>query len=185
VKILPTDIEGVWIIEPDVFEDPRGYFLEIYRKEKYDDHGIVTDFVQDNLSFSVKNTLRGLHYQYPNGQAKLVQVLHGEVFDVAVDIRCGSPTFGRWTGAVLSASNKRQLYVPEGFAHGFCVMSDSTTFLYKCSDYYAPRSEGGIIWSDPGLAIDWPVVEPLMSEKDQEYSRLKDIARDKLPAYEE
>jgi dTDP-4-dehydrorhamnose 3,5-epimerase len=171
------------IIEPAVFEDPRGYFLETFRKDRYAEKGIAIEFVQDNLSCSVKATLRGLHYQYPNAQAKLVQVLQGEVFDVAVDIRRGSPTFGRWTGVVLSEANKRQLFIPEGFAHGFCVMSATAVFTYKCSDYYAPRSEGGILWSDPDLAITWPVDAPLLSDKDKTYSRLKDLPQEQLPPY--
>ena len=185
MKIRPTELDGVSIIEPAVFEDPRGYFLEIWQKSRYAANGIAADFVQDNVSVSAKGTLRGLHYQYPNAQAKLVQVLQGEVFDVVVDIRRGSPAFGRWTSVVLSEANKQQLFVPEGFAHGFCVMSEAATFLYKCSDYYAPRSEGGILWSDPDLAIAWPASKPLLSEKDKKYRRLKDIDPLTLPPYQE
>ena len=167
MKVTPTDINDVLIIEPDVFEDPRGFFMETYHEKRYKTFGIDATFVQDNLSFSVKGTLRGLHYQYPNAQAKLVQVLMGEVFDVAVDIRKGSPTFGKWVGARLSAENKRQLFIPKGFAHGYCVVSNTAIFSYKCSRYYAPKDERGILWKDPELNIDWPVKTPLISDKDK------------------
>ena len=141
--------------------------------------------MQDNLSFSAKSVLRGLHYQFPRAQAKLVQVIKGEVFDVMVDIRKGSPTFGKWLRVDLSDKNMRQIYIPEGFAHGFCVLSDTAFLSYKCSDLYAPDSDGGILWSDPDLGIGWPVNHPLLSEKDSQYPCLKDISLDRLPVYGE
>lgn len=183
MKVTLTGLEGLLVIEPQVFKDDRGYFMETFQQNRYREHGINCSFVQDNLSYSVKNTLRGLHYQYPHGQAKLAQVLKGEVFDVAVDIRVGSPTFGRWEGVVLSDTNGRQLYVPEGFAHGFCVLSDEALFLYKCSDIYSAKDEKGLLWSDPGLGIDWPVENPIMSAKDKNYNQLMDMPKDYLPRY--
>ena len=185
MKVLKTTLEGVLLIEPVVFEDRRGFFLESYHRERYRDAGIPSDFVQDNMSCSVKGTLRGLHYQYPRGQAKLVQVIQGEIFDVAVDIRRGSPGFGKWTGVTLSDVNKRQLYIPEGYAHGFCVLSETALFTYKCSDFYAPECEGGILWSDPGLNISWPMERPILSDKDSHYPLLGAVLPDRLPAYEE
>ena len=181
MKIIPTALEGMLIVEPLVFKDGRGFFQETYHKEKYRDSGIPVEFVQDNLSFSHKGTLRGLHYQHPQGQAKLVQVLTGHVYDVAVDVRRGSESFGHWVGIHLSAENKRQVYVPEGFAHGFCVLSDTALFSYKCSDLYAPDCERGVLWNDPELAIDWPVTTPILSEKDAVYPRLRDVAAEALP----
>ena len=183
MKVWETALPGVLIIEPDVFEDRRGYFMETFQQKKYADAGVDCPFVQDNLSYSIYKTLRGLHYQYPHTQAKLVQVLLGEVFDVAVDIRSGSPTFGQWTGEYLSQINKRQMFVPAGFAHGYSVVSDTAIFSYKCSDFYAPDCERGIVWSDPDLAIRWPVKEPLLSEKDSRYFRLKDVPEGLLPRY--
>lgn len=183
MKILTTPLEGVLIIEPAVFEDERGYFMETYHQRRYNDSGIRPDFVQDNMSNSVRGTLRGLHYQYPHAQAKLVQVLQGAIFDVAVDIRQGSPQFGQWTGAELSDTNRRQIYIPEGFAHGFCVLSETALFSYKCSDLYAPECEGGIIWSDPTIHIDWPIDGPVLSEKDKNYPCLNDVPPDRLPLY--
>jgi len=183
MNLRKTELDGVLIIEPHVFNDQRGYFFETYQRQRYGDAGIVTDFVQDNLSFSKKGTLRGLHYQHPHEQAKLVQVVQGEVFDVVVDIRYDSPTFGKWIGQYLSDENKKQLFVPEGFAHGFCVLSDTALFDYKCSDFYAPDCEGGILWSDPDVAIDWPLESPIVSDKDAKFSCLKDIAENLLPSY--
>jgi dTDP-4-dehydrorhamnose 3,5-epimerase len=182
MQIIETSLPGVKIIEPDVFGDRRGFFLESYHRKRYREGGVSSDFVQDNLSFSRRGTLRGLHYQLPHEQAKLVQVLQGEVFDVAVDIRRGSPTFGQWTGARLSAENKRQLFIPEGFAHGFCVLSETALFLYKCSDFYHPECEGGVLWCDPHLGIDWPIEDPVLSEKDRGYLTLGSISADRLPA---
>ena len=160
MKVTPTSIHGVLIIEPDVFEDNRGFFMETYHQERYEQSGLDLTFVQDNLSYSVQGTLRGLHYQHPHSQAKLVQVLAGEVFDVAVDIRRNSPTFRQWTGHLLSDENKRQLYIREGFAHGFHVLSETAYVMYKCNDFYAPDCEAGILWEDPDLSIDWPFENP-------------------------
>lgn len=167
MEIIPASIKDVLIIKPRVFRDQRGFFMETYRQDRYRDIGIHKSFVQDNLSFSVKGTLRGLHFQIRHPQAKLIQVISGEIFDVAVDIRPGSPTFGKWTGVYLS--EQTQLFVPEGFAHGFCVLSETAHFLYKCSDFYAPDDEGGILWSDPDIAIDWPVKDPVVSDKDRKH----------------
>lgn len=181
MNIIETNLPGTLVIEPGVFPDPRGYFLETYNQKRYQEHGINNEFVQDNLSYSINSTLRGLHYQYPHSQAKLVQVVVGEVFDVAVDIRKGSPSFGKWSGIRLSAENKKQFFIPKGFAHGFCVLSDHAIFSYKCDNFYAPDCEQGILWSDPFLGIDWPVNEPVISEKDKNYPLLKDIPEDNLP----
>ncbi|GBD94010.1 dTDP-4-dehydrorhamnose 3,5-epimerase [bacterium BMS3Abin05] len=175
MKVIPTPLEGVLIIEPKVFEDERGFFFESYHYDRYAENGIAVTFVQDNHSRSVKNTLRGLHYQVNPGQGKLVRVVVGEVFDVAVDIRPGSPTFGRWFGAFLSAENKKQMYIPVGFAHGFCVTSKVAEFEYKCTAYYSREDERGILWNDPDLAIDWPVKNPVLSEKDKKNSLFKDV----------
>ena len=183
MRVRDTALPGVLIIEPDVFEDNRGYFMETYHQKKYAEVGVDCAFVQDNLSYSIYGTLRGLHYQYPHSQAKLVQVVMGEVFDVAVDIRRGSPTFGQWVGEHLSKKNKRQMFIPEGFAHGFCVLSETAIFSYKCSDFYAPECEQGIVWSDPDLAIKWPVQEPLLSDKDGRYPCLRDIPEEGLMKY--
>ncbi len=181
MNVLDTPLDGVKIIEPDVFGDKRGFFMETYHKKRYAEAGFEIDFVQDNISSSTRGTLRGLHYQFPHTQAKLVQVIKGEVFDIAVDIRRKSPTFGKWTGVYLSEENNRQLFVSKGFAHGFCVISDIAVFNYKCSDFYSPESEGGILWSDPDLAIDWPIKKPVLSEKDTGYSCLRDVPLEKLP----
>jgi len=183
LNVIETKLPGVMIIEPRVFSDDRGFFMETWQRERYSKYGIPATFVQDNLSYSQKGVLRGLHYQHPNAQGKLVYVLQGEVFDVAVDIRVGSPTFGQWVGVTLSAGNKRQLYIPEGFAHGFCVLSATALFAYKCTDFYNPRAEGGIAWNDPDIAIDWPVEKPVLSPKDNVYPKLKDISRQRLPRY--
>lgn len=181
MKIIPTALDGVWRIEPEVFSDHRGFFMETYHRKRYQAHGIRTVFVQDNLSRSTRGTLRGLHYQIQSPQAKLVQAISGEIFDVAVDIRPESPTFGKWIGVHLSGENKTQLFIPEGFAHGFCVLSETAFFSYKCSDFYAPDDEGGLLWSDPDLKIDWPIPQPVISEKDSRFPCLKEISRDRLP----
>ncbi len=178
MRVIETKLQGVLIIDPKVFEDQRGFFFESYSHRIYAAHGISDVFVQDNHSRSVRGTLRGLHYQIPPGQAKLVRVALGEVFDVAVDIRWGSPTFGQWVGVILSAENKRQLYIPPGFAHGFCVMSEVADFLYKCSNYYSPQDERGIAWDDPDLAIEWPIATPLLSQRDQGHPRLSQAGHD-------
>lgn len=183
MNVLETKLPGVLIIEPDVFGDARGYFMETWQQARYAQAGLPGNFIQDNLSFSTRGVLRGLHFQNPNAQGKLVFVLHGEVFDVAVDIRAGSPTFGQWVGVTLSSENKRQLYIPEGFAHGFCVISETAIFAYKCTDFYNPAAEGGIIWNDPDIGIDWPIERPVLSQKDSVYPRLKNIPREHLPRY--
>ncbi|CAM4345604.1 dTDP-4-dehydrorhamnose 3,5-epimerase [Corallococcus sp. AB030] len=174
MKVTPLAIPDVLLIEPKVFGDDRGFFLESFHAKRYADVGVVGPFVQDNLSRSVKGTLRGLHFQEPNAQGKLVQCLAGAVWDVAVDIRKGSPTFGRWVAAELTGENKHQLWVPAGLAHGFCVVSDSADFFYKCTALYSPESEQSVAWDDPDLAIPWPVKQPLLSAKDQRAPRLKD-----------
>jgi dTDP-4-dehydrorhamnose 3,5-epimerase len=181
VKFVETRLAGVVIVEPDLFNDPRGYFLETYHAGKYAAGGIAGPFVQDNYSHSVRGTLRGLHYQLKHAQGKLVMALSGRIFDVAVDIRRGSPTFTQWVGVELSGENKRQLYIPPGFAHGFCVLSDAADVLYKCTDLFAREDERGIIWNDPTLAIAWPVAAPLLSDKDRAYRRLSEMDGE-LPA---
>ncbi|MBE0536532.1 MAG: dTDP-4-dehydrorhamnose 3,5-epimerase [Phycisphaerae bacterium] len=185
MNIVPTELPGVVILEPKVFGDPRGWFVETWSQKRYEEAGIRRSFVQDNVSFSRRGILRGLHYQYPNPQGKLVQVLSGEVFDVAVDIRVGSPTFGKWVGVALSADNHRQMYIPPGFAHGFCVTSETALFSYKCTDYYNPAAEGGILFSDPAIGIDWPVESPVLSEKDAKFAVLQTILPEQLPQYED
>jgi dTDP-4-dehydrorhamnose 3,5-epimerase len=185
MNVRETELPGVVIIEPLAFEDHRGLFMETYQRSRYAAAGVDCQFVQDNVSYSIHGTLRGLHYQLPRGQAKLVQVLKGEVFDVAVDIRRRSPTFGRWIGEYLSQQNKRQMFIPAGFAHGYAVVTEAAIFSYKCSDYYAPGCEQGIIWSDPDIAISWPVTQPLLSEKDGRYPRLKDMPQELLPEFQE
>lgn len=185
MKVIETKMPGVLILEPKVFRDSRGFFMETWRRIQYQEIGIDCEFVQDNLSFSNRGILRGLHYQHPHEQGKLVSVVWGEVFDVAVDIRVGSPTFGQWVGVVLSGENHRQFWVPLGFAHGFCVLSEKAYFTYKCNDVYTPSAEGGIVWNDPDIGIDWPVKDALLSAKDQVHPRLKDVALDRLPKYEQ
>ena len=185
MNVKETKLSGVLIVEPDVFADERGFFLETWSTTRYEEAGIPGPFVQDNVSLSRKGILRGLHFQHPQSQGKLVQILSGEVVDVAVDIRADSPTFGQWISEVLSGTNHRQMYVPPGLAHGYCVTSETALFSYKCTDFYDPATEGGIIWNDPDLGIDWPVDEPLLSPKDAGYPRLKDISRDKLPPFGE
>lgn len=183
MKVEETSLPGVLLIEPRVFGDDRGYFLETFRAERYQAAGIAGPFVQDNLSFSRGPVLRGLHLQHPRAQAKLVFVLAGEVFDVAVDVRPGSPSFGLWTGAHLSAENKRQLYIPTGFAHGFCVLSETVLFAYKCTDVYAPEAEITVRWNDPEIGIAWPPVEPVLSARDAAAPYLREIDADRLPPY--
>jgi dTDP-4-dehydrorhamnose 3,5-epimerase len=180
MHIIATEIEDVRIIEPQVFRDDRGYFMETYHFSRFESSGLADVFVQDNLSFSVKNTLRGLHFQVTYPQAKLIQVISGEIFDVAVDIRRKSATFGSWVGVHLSEHNKRQVFIPEGFAHGFCVLSDSAHVVYKCSNYYAPDDEGGILWSDPAIGIKWPVRHPIVSAKDEKLPVMSAIPPAKL-----
>ena len=181
MNIITTPIEGVLIIEPKIFKDKRGFFMETYNRNRYNVSGINATFVQDNLSYSLKNTLRGLHFQIKHPQAKLIQVISGEIFDVAVDLRPGFATFGKWIGIHLSSENRRQVFIPEGFAHGFCVLSEFALFHYKCSDFYASDDEGGIIWSDPDIGIEWPVKNPIISEKDKQYQKLSDLTAEQLP----
>jgi len=185
MNVKETILPGVLIVEPDVFADERGFFLETWSTTRYEQAGIPGPFVQDNVSLSGKGILRGLHFQHPQSQGKLVQILSGEVVDVAVDVRAGSPTFGQWISEVLSGTNHRQMYIPPGLAHGYCVTSETALFSYKCTDFYNPATESGIIWNDPDLGIDWHVDEPLLSPKDAGYPRLKDISRDKLPPFGE
>ena len=185
MKILSSSLPEILIIEPSVFQDERGFFMETYQQRRYTEAGIESVFVQDNLSYSVRGTLRGLNFQVKHAQAKLIQVIEGTIFDVALDIRRGSPSFGQWTSVHLSAENKRQLFLPEGFAHGFCVLSESAQVVYKCTDYYVAEDEGGVLWSDPTLAIAWPISEPLLSEKDSQLPCLADILSERLPVYEE
>jgi dTDP-4-dehydrorhamnose 3,5-epimerase len=183
MNIVTTSIKGLLIIEPKIFKDNRGFFMETYNRREYEASGITDTFVQDNLSYSLKNTLRGLHFQIRHSQAKLVQTVFGEIFDVAVDLRSGSATFGRWTGVRLSDKSGRQMYIPKGFAHGFCVLSESALFSYKCSDFYAPDDEGGIIWSDQDINIKWPVEEPVISEKDKRHPKLSSLSAEQLPSF--
>ncbi|WP_305369653.1 dTDP-4-dehydrorhamnose 3,5-epimerase [Photobacterium leiognathi] len=176
MKVIETEIPDVKIIEPVIFGDERGFFMETWNQKRFEElvTGKATQFVQDNHSKSKKGILRGLHYQTENTQGKLVRVVSGEVFDVAVDIRKGSPTFGKWVGVYLSAENKRQLWIPEGFAHGFYVTSDEAEFVYKCTDYYKPSAEHSILWNDPDIGIDWPILnKPLLSNKDNNGKRIK------------
>ena len=178
VRVSKTPIEGLRVVEPQVFEDARGYFMESYHRRDFADAGIDVEFVQDNQARSVKGTLRGLHFQKRHPQAKLVRVLQGRVFDVAVDIRQGSPTFGRWHGEILDAESRRQFFVPVGFAHGYLVLTDTAVFAYKCSDFYYPDDEGGLLWSDPDVGVEWPlqgIGEPLLSEKDRQMPGLSDL----------
>lgn len=181
--ILPTKIEGTVLIEPKVFGDERGFFMETWNAQRYSEAGLKEQFVQDNLSRSRRGVLRGLHFQEPNPQGKLVFVLEGEVFDVAVDIRHGSPTFGQWEGYILSAENKRQFFVPAGFAHGFCVTSEFALFAYKCTELYQPANEGSVAWDDPDLNISWPIDKPELSTKDANGIKLADYPVDKLPKF--
>jgi len=185
MNIIETSLPGAVVIEPKVFGDDRGFFMETWNLDRYIEAGIPGPFVQDNLSFSSKGVLRGLHFQDPNAQGKLVYVLQGEVFDVAVDIRIGSPTFGKWASVTLSAENKRQFYIPAGFAHGFCVTSENALFAYKCTDIYNPQAEGSVLWNDPDLGIDWPTQTPELSAKDAEGIPLADFPEDRLPRFEE
>jgi dTDP-4-dehydrorhamnose 3,5-epimerase len=183
MKVIETRLPGVLIVEPRVFGDARGFFQETWSRSRYEEAGIEGDFCQDNVSFSCRGTLRGLHYQHPHGQDKLVYVLQGEIFDVAVDIRRGSPTFGRWDGVLLSAENHRQIFVPKGFAHGFCVTSETALVAYKCTDTYHPEAEGGVRWNDPEIGIHWPLTDVLLSEKDGKAPRLRDLPPERLPSY--
>ena len=175
MKVEATKLEGVLLVTPQVFGDDRGFFMETYNRQKAIELGLPGQFVQDNHSKSSKNVLRGLHYQNPQWQGKLVRTVQGEIFDVAVDIRDGSPTYGEWVGFYLNDENKQQLYVPEGFAHGFVVTSDTAEVVYKCTSLYEPAQEGSVLWNDPDIGIQWPTDEPLLSAKDQVGQRLVDL----------
>ena len=177
IKVTTCDIEGLYVIEPTVFKDERGYFMETYNQNDFKEAGLNMTFVQDNQSMSVKGVLRGLHFQKQYPQGKLVRAVRGTVFDVAVDLRSDSKTYGKWFGVTLSAENKKQFYIPEGFAHGFLVLSDEAEFAYKCTDFYHPGDEGGLLWSDPEIVVDWPIepgMELIISDKDKKWSGLKD-----------
>lgn len=184
MKRIDTDLPGVCVIEPQVFGDARGFFYESYNAATFADLGLGDlRFVQTNVSRSAHGVLRGLHYQWPNPQGKLVQVLDGEVYDVAVDIRHGSPHFGRWAGAMLTAENKRLLWIPEGFAHGFAVVSETATFCYQCTALYDRAADAGVRWNDGDIGVDWPLASPLLSDKDAAAPFLADIPVARLPAY--
>ena len=177
IKVSPCEIKGLYVIEPTVFPDERGYFVETYNQRDFEEAGLDMVFVQDNQSMSVKGVLRGLHFQKQYPQGKLVRAVRGSVFDVAVDLRESSKTYGKWFGVVLTAENKKQFYIPEGFAHGFLVLSDEAEFAYKCTDFYHPGDEGGLAYNDPEIGIDWPIedgVELIISDKDKKWSGLKD-----------
>lgn len=183
LRARPTELPEVRVIEPDVFPDARGYFLETFRADRYAGAGIPGLIAQSNLSHSVRGVLRGLHYQLRRPQAKIIQAVHGEIFDVAVDLRKGSPRFGHWTGLRLSGENRLQLYVPEGFAHGFLVLSSEADVLYHCNDLYAPGDEYGVRWDDPDLAVDWPADSPVLSVKDAALPRLSELGPARLPVF--
>ena len=183
MKVIETSLAGALIIEPQVFGDARGFFYESYNKASYREAGINAEFIQSNVSRSARGVLRGLHYQWPNPQGKLVSVLEGEVYDVAVDIRHGSPTFGQSIGVMLTAENHRHFWIPEGFAHGFCVLSEFATFTYQCTALYDRAADAGIRWNDADLGIDWPLSEPLLSDKDTRAPLLKDVAIHRLPVF--
>jgi|UniRef100_A0A7V6A5H0 dTDP-4-dehydrorhamnose 3,5-epimerase len=183
MQVTPQAFPEVLLIEPRVFRDRRGHFLEIFQTRRYPEFGIPPDFVQDNVSFSRRGTVRALHYQLRFPQGKLIVPLTGEIWDVVVDVRRGSPTFGKYLSVTLTADPCRQLYVPPGFAHGFGVVSEDATVLYKCTDFYHPEDECGITWNDPDLGIPWPVTAPLLSDKDQALPRLRDLPQEQLPVY--
>lgn len=184
MQVTPTDLPGVLHLQPVVYGDARGFFLETWSAPRYAAAGLPERFAQDNLSSSQRGVLRGLHLQHPMDQGKLVHVVLGEVFDVAADVRLGSPTFGRWTGAVLTAERHNQLWIPPGFAHGFVVLSEQAVFGYKCTEVYAPAHELSVRWDDPDLGIAWPVAAPSLSAKDAAAPLLRDVPPDRLPRYE-
>jgi dTDP-4-dehydrorhamnose 3,5-epimerase len=180
---VATALPGVVELRPKVFRDPRGFFMETYHREKFAALGITDDFVQDNHSRSSRGTLRGLHYQLHHSQAKLCRVVEGEALDIAVDIRVGSPHFGKWAGVILNDKDHNLIYVPPGFAHGFLALTESVQFMYKCTDFYTPSDEHGIVWNDSDLNIEWGIHNPLVSEKDGRYTKLSEMPRDLLPRY--
>lgn len=181
MNVVETRLPGVLLIESRIFRDDRGHFQELWQRDRYAEAGLPGRFVQDNLSYSTRGVLRGLHYQHPTAQGKLVAVLRGAIFDVAVDLRPGSPHFGHWVGEHLEAGQGRQIYIPEGFAHGFAVTADEALVLYKCTNLYNPQEEGSILWNDPALGIAWPVSDPILSSKDREAPRLSEIPPGRLP----
>ncbi|MCC5087629.1 dTDP-4-dehydrorhamnose 3,5-epimerase [Xanthomonas campestris] len=183
MKLLKTDLPGCIVIEPAVFGDERGVFYETWNAERFGGNGLPDRFVQSNISTSAKGVLRGLHYQWPRPQGKLVSVLEGEVYDVAVDVRRGSPHFGRWTAVLLSAENKRQVWIPEGFAHGFAVLSERALFSYLCTDVYVKEADAGVRWNDAAIGIDWPISDPLLSAKDAAAPFLDEVPADRLPVF--
>lgn len=183
MKIIETRLPGCVVIEPAVFGDERGFFFETWNSDRYGQLGLPDKFVQSNVSSSARGVLRGLHYQWPNPQGKLVSVLEGEVYDVAVDIRRGSPTFGRWAAVILSAENKRQFWIPEGFAHGFAVLSERAIFSYLCTAQYDKAADANVRWNDADIGVDWPIDSPLLSGKDAVAPFLKDVAHDRLPVF--
>ena len=183
MKVVKTRLPGCVVIEPAVFGDERGFFFETWNAARFGEHGLPTTFVQSNVSSSSRGVLRGLHYQWPNPQGKLVSVLEGEVYDVAVDIRRGSPTFGQWEAVILSAENKRQFWIPEGFAHGFAVVSERAVFSYLCTAVYDKVADAGVRWDDPAIGIDWPISEPQLSAKDEVAPLLADIVPERLPTF--
>lgn len=185
MKFKETELPGVILFEPRVFGDARGYFVETWRENTYREAGIEENFVQDNQSFSQRGVLRGLHFQLPLAQGKLVSAAYGEVFDVAVDIRHGSPNFGQWVGVTLSAELGQQLYIPPGFAHGFCVTSETALFSYKCTQYYDPVGDAGIRWDDPDIGIQWPIERAEVSGKDAVAPMLRELTPEQLPSYPE
>ena len=180
---IETNLPGVYELRPNVFRDARGFFMETYHRGRFAELGISDLFVQDNHSRSIRGTLRGLHYQTRHFQAKICRVIEGEALDVAVDIRVGSPHFGKWTSVVLSADDHNQIFIPAGFAHGFLALTDAVQFLYKCSDFYDPGDEHGILWKDPDVNISWGITSPIISDKDAKNAKLADIPRDFLPRY--
>jgi dTDP-4-dehydrorhamnose 3,5-epimerase len=183
MRVTPLEIPEVVLVEPRVFGDERGYFTEVWVAPRYQEFGLPGLFLQDNLSRSAHGVIRGLHLQHPHGQGKLVSAVYGEVFDVAVDVRVGSPTFGRWVATTLSESNKHQLYIPPGFAHGLCVTSEFALLSYKCTEVYHPEAELGVCYDDPDIGISWPVEQSLVSTRDRAHPRLKDLDWSRLPSY--
>lgn len=183
MKAIQSSLPDALIIEPRVFGDARGFFYESYNRQKFEQLGIGAHFVQSNVSRSARGVLRGLHYQWPHPQGKLVSVLEGEVYDVAVDIRQGSPTFGQWTGVMLTAENHRHFWVPEGFAHGFCVLSEAAVFTYQCTALYDPLADRAVRWNDATIGVDWPISEPLLSDKDMRAPFLADVSPELLPVF--
>jgi dTDP-4-dehydrorhamnose 3,5-epimerase len=181
MKVIETRLPDLLLIEPRLYADDRGFFLETFNQARYREAGIARPFVQDNHSYSRHGVLRGLHFQRLHPQGKLVWVTQGEVYDVAVDLRPGSPTYGQWEGITMSEQDHRQLWVPPGFAHGYCVLSSAAGFVYKCTDFYHPADEGGIVWNDPDIGIPWPIAAPVLSDKDRLLPRLRDLTTDLLP----